>query len=169
MLIGCGGSSSPSSPSASSIGQNEHPLPLAVSRTHYIERAETICKRGLRETRVVGSELAERIAEAPTPEAGIDIGLVKPGIEILDREATSLRSLEPRPRSSDLEVFLGLYDPIIALARERLNAGLADERERAHNIELLVAALSDEQSAVASRFGFRACAVGFTRALRGST
>lgn len=166
-LSGCGGSSAPHRP-AESAGHGKPPAASSLP-TNYISRAEATCKRGIRETRAVGSELPERISQAPTPETGIDTGLVKPGIEILTREATSLRSLKPRPDAHKLEIFLNLYDPIIALARERLNAGFAHERQRAHNIELLIAALSDEQSSMAHRLGFRACAVGFTRALRGST
>lgn len=140
-----------------------------TAHPRYFKQAEAICAQGIRETRLVGAKLPARIGQAPTPEAGVDTGLVKPGIAILDREATSLRRLEPRPGSSQLEIFLGLYDPIIALARERLRAGLAHERQRARSLELLIASLGDEQSAAARAFGFRACAVGFTRALRGST
>jgi hypothetical protein len=169
ILVGCGGSSGHDSTQSSSTRQNEGSPVSRASRAHYVDQAETICARGIGETRAVGAQLPERIAHAPTPEAGIDTGLVKPGIEILDREATSLRSLEPRPKSSQLEIFLGLYDPIIALANERLKAGLAHEPQRARSIELLIASLSEEQSVAARRFGFHACAVGFTRALRGST
>lgn len=168
LFVGCGGSGSEDA-STTSAKQHEGSRGSHASRAHYLKQAEAICAHGVRETRLVSAKLPSRIAQAPTPEAAIDTGLVKPGIEILDREAVNLRSLQPRPKSAQLEIFLGLYDPIIALARERLKAGLASERERARSLELLIASLSDEQSAAARRFGFRTCAVGFTSALRGAT
>jgi hypothetical protein len=97
----------------------------------------------------------------------IVIGLVKPGIRILAGEAAALRNLQPAPASHDLYVYLGLFDPIVELGRQLQVAAEAGETPRAHEIELLVAGLGDEQSAAARRFGFHSCAVGFTSALGG--
>lgn len=138
-----------------------------AERDRYSERAEAICRDGLRETRVLGRGLPKVLASSDSPQKGITNGLVRPGTEILSREATKLRNLEPVPNSRALEVYLGLFEPIVELARQRLEAGVGDP-EQARKLELMITSLEDEQSAAARQFGLEACAVEFIRALGGS-
>lgn len=93
---------------------------------------------------------------------------MRPGAEILSREADSLRNIEPQPTSRSLEVFLGLFDPILELARQRLQAGTSGDPEQARRLELMIASLEDEQSAAARQLGLDACSVEFTNALGGA-
>jgi hypothetical protein len=93
--------------------------------------------------------------------------LVRPGTKILDRESSRLRELNDTPESGPVEIFIGLFDAILALAEQRIEAGQAGELERAHSLELLIADLAEQQSAAARRAGLRACMVGFTQALGG--
>jgi hypothetical protein len=166
---GCGGSNETSPRTASDAsGRSAHRSAPRVDRTQYLKRAEAICSRSTRDTRALGRKLPQVFSRSSSAQEAITIGLVKPGIEILSRQASDLRGLGPAPNSRALKVYLGLFDPIIALARERLRAGTADEPERAHSLELMISGLGNEQSAAARRFGLRACSVYFTRALGGS-
>ena len=77
-----------------------------------------------------------------------------------------MRKLGPPPPSRSLEIYLGLFDPIIELARQRQYVG-ATEPERAQKLDLMIAALTDEQAAAAHQADLPACGVKFTRALGG--
>ncbi|HEV7615373.1 MAG TPA: hypothetical protein VGO36_04000 [Solirubrobacterales bacterium] len=107
------------------------------------------------------------MSTAASPQQGITGGVVGPGIAILSAEAAGLRKLGPPPASPAFEIYLGLFDPIIELARQRFQAGTTDP-EQARRLELMVASLNAEQSAAAKRFGLRACGIEFNAALGGS-
>lgn len=164
---GCGNSEVPS-PSTTDTTSREAQRPASsADRARYVERAEAICRKALGETHALGHELSKVLSNADSPQKGITNGLVRPGTEILSHEAAELRSLKPTPNSRALETYLGLFEPIVELARQRLEAGDAEELEQARTLELMIATLEDEQSAAARQFGFHACGVGFTRALGG--
>jgi hypothetical protein len=169
LFTGCG-SSGESAPETAvrSVDTAPDRSASAVDKGRYVARAEAICRRALRETRALGRNLSGVLSNAPSPQQGITSGLVRPGTEILSREAAELRDLRPQPDSRLLEIYLGLFDPIVELGRQRLLAGTADEPDRAHDLELMIASLGNEQSVAAHRFGLQACGVPFTRALGGS-
>lgn len=122
----------------------------------------------MRETHRLGRRLSEVVSNSATPEAAITNGVVKPGIEILEREASSLRNLGQPPRSRTWAILVGLYDPIVELARQRLQATAAGEPERARSFEQMIARLEDERSAAARQLGLDSCGEQFSRALGGS-
>jgi hypothetical protein len=124
-----------------------------------------ICRRANREARAVGRELPNVFSQSSSPQVAIANGLIRPGVEILSGESAALRSLRPDPSSRSLGLFIGLFDPIVALARERLETSGGANPERGHELELMIARLSDEQVAAARRVGLTACSVDFTRAL----
>lgn len=168
-IAGCGSSSGPNPEIAGK------PLRPATSRSvsdaqkaRYVAEAESICSRSAREARAIRRRLPTVISHSKSPEEGITNGLVRPGIETLRLEATTLRRLQPRPSSRALEVFLGLFDPIVELGLERLRAGIAGKLDRARRLEVMIARLEDEQSASARQFGFRLCGIGFNHSLGGS-
>ena len=165
-LTGCGGSRSATSETTDTVVPT-HRTASDVDRGLYIAKAEAICRRGLRKTHALGRNLPEVLSSSASPQEGITNGLVRPGTEILSREAAGLRNIRPAPNSRALEIYLGLFEPIVELAHQRLEAGTAGELERAHNLELMIASLGDEQSAAAHQFGLHACSVKFTRALGG--
>jgi hypothetical protein len=168
IFFGCGGSDGAApATTAGSVDADAHRSAPRIDRDRYVERAEAICSRSLRETRTLSRDLPEVIAGSASPQEGITNGLVRPGIGILSREAAELRDIEPVPSSRALKLYLGLFDPIVELSRQRLQVGTAGEPERARNLELMIAELGSEQSVAARRFGLRACAVPFTRALGG--
>lgn len=139
-----------------------------VEPARYARRAERVCARAVRETHRVGRRLSEVVSSSATPEAAITNGVVKPGIEILEREGSSLRNLGQPPDPRTWEVLVGLYDPIVELARQRLQATAAGEPERARNVEQMIGRLEDERSAAARQLGLDSCSVQFSRALGGT-
>jgi hypothetical protein len=167
-IAGCGGSGSPatsSAPDSAPATSGRHESKAEIRR--YAERAEAICKHGIQKTRALTKRLP-RVASSSTSFGDtIVIGLVKPGIRILAGEAAKLRNLQSAPASHDLYVYLGLFDPIVELGEQLQVVAEAGETRRAHEIELLIASLGDEQSTAARRFGFHSCAIGFTSALGG--
>ncbi len=169
-LGGCGGSSGTSTRStttestAANFGRPES----ATERAGYVKRAEAVCARSVWEARALRRSLPIVISRSPSAEQGITNGLVRPGIEILNRQSAHLRTIEPRPTSGALESYLGLFEPILVLARQRLQTGEAKNPERGHALELLIDGLASEQSTFAKRFGLKACSVGFVEALGGT-
>jgi hypothetical protein len=163
-VTGCG-SSGVDSTASSSTSAGEVQSESAAEHSRYVGAAESICRHALDEVHAVGAALATNLAKAATPEAGLTDSLVKPGIKIIARQAARLRALRPRPDSVALETYLGMFDPILALAYQRLEAGDAQDPAQSHEVELLIAALATEQSSAARAFGLRKCSVGFTEAL----
>jgi hypothetical protein len=129
-------------------------------------RAESICKQGLHEIGVLSRHLAQSLGNSPSTDA-IGSELVAPGIKILDRKASRFDSLRAASDSPDFNLYIGLFDPIIELAEQRLEAGRAEEPERGQALERLIAGLGDEQVTVARRLRLDACTVSFTEALGG--
>jgi hypothetical protein len=172
LLAGCGssGGSQPDTESSSgtAVDAGTPPAEFRESFPRYAERAERICARSTRETHAVGREFSAAIASSGNPEEAITNGVVKPGIEILSREAAQLRALGPASESRTLEVLVGLFDPIVELARQRVQASGAAEPERARSLEVTIAELENEQHAAADALGLNACGVRFTSALGGS-
>lgn len=128
--------------------------------------AEAICQRSLREINLLGSRLATALANSPGRDA-IGSELVAPGVRIVDRELSKLERLQATPESPQFSLYIGLFNPIIELAEQRLEAGKNDEPERGQALERLIAGLGDEQVATARRLGLNACSVSFTEALGG--
>ncbi len=167
VAVGCGSSSdSSTAPDPSTAGEAQ-PEP-AAEHARYVAAAEAICRHSLGEVHALAKDLAEGLNSAPTPETGVTDSLVKPGTEIIARQGAKLRALTPRPDSVALETYLGMFDPILALAYQRLEAGEAHDPARSRELEILIADLAGEQSAAARSFGLRVCSVGFTEALAGN-
>jgi hypothetical protein len=161
LASGCGSSDTPTAEQGSADPGEDSPAKLAPELA---ARSESICRDAQREIRGIAHGLPERISGA----AGVDaIGeaLVVPGIRILKRESSRLATLEEPSNPSRFETFTGLFDPIIELSEQRLEAGQVGELSRAHALELLIAGLTEDQAAVASGMGLSACGVDFTQAL----
>lgn len=127
-------------------------------------RSEAICKDAQREIKALGRGLAKRISGASGLDA-IGGALVAPGIRILARESSRFARLEEPSNPPRFQTYTGLFDPIIELSQQRLDAGRAGELSRGHEIELLIAGLTEEQAAIARELGLSACGVDFTQAL----
>jgi hypothetical protein len=158
LLSGCGDSGSSDSDS------DVHRAP-AAERSRFIAAADPICRRAVRET------AALKLTPSTAPNANIltptTEGLVRPGVPILTREAARLRALRPRPDDSDLRKYLGLFDPILVLAEERLRLGESKTPtiEQARALENDIVELENAQATYATSFGFKVCGTGFFDAL----
>lgn len=163
-LWSCGGAGGDSSaPTVKTGGQSADRSSLAVADDTFTQQAEDVCRRSLEETHALGRKLPRILADSSFPQEAITSGLVKPGVEILSGEATRLRDLGT-PESRALQTYVGLFEPIVELGRQRLGVGVG-EVERAHSLERLIAGLESEQSVLARRSGLKACGVSFNRAL----
>ena len=152
---GCGGGGDTSTTSIVTA-------PNGLEKQRYISRADAICRKGLSEATALGRGFTYHGGDALSV---ITEGLVKPGIPILERFATRLRALQPRPVDSNLQAYLGLFDPGEVLLRQRLHAGEKGDLNQAHNLELLLVSIGDEQRELGRRFGFHECDVDFLSVL----
>ncbi len=69
--------------------------------------------------------------------------------------------------SSQFNLYVGLFEPTIELAEQRLEAGRSGEPERGQALERLIAGLGDKQVSIAAELGLDACEISFTKALGG--
>jgi len=135
----------------------------------FIAAAEPICRRGNAATHALGEKLPRAVSGSGSLQETVLIGLVRPGIKILSRQASELRNLPAPHASEDLDTYLGLYDPIIELSYQ-LESALQDTEDphRSREIELLISELGNLQTDAARRFGMHACSIDFTGALGGA-
>jgi hypothetical protein len=162
LVTGCGSSSD--GPTAQERSADTEKELSAKAHAALAARSEAICKDAQRKIKKLGRGLAQRISGA----SGLDsIGeaLVAPGIRILTRESSRLARLEEPSNPPRWQTYTGLFNPIIELSQQRLDAGRAGELSRAHDLELLIATLTEKQAAVARELGLSACGVDFTQAL----
>ena len=161
LLTGCGSSDGPAAKESAAGAEKELP---AKADAALAARSEAICKDTQREIKKLGRGLAQRISAASGLDA-IGEALVAPGIRILTRESSRLARLEEPSNPPRFQTYTGLFDPIIELSQQRLDAGRAGELSRGRDLELLIAGLTEKQAAVARELGLSACGVDFTQAL----
>ena len=153
LLGGCGGSSDG--------GSGTDSAPVAGGSDAYAAKADRICAEMIGDSRRMGDSF-RRI-----PKVGVDAlalttqKLVKPAIPILEGSARRLRALEPAAESVEFESYVSLFDPLVALARERALAGEVGDSDRAHRLELLSLDLSLLQRNLAHDAGLKTCDVDF--------
>ena len=153
-LSGCGGGDSTSTHVVTA--------PNGPEKQRYITRADAVCKQGLSEAQALGNQFTFHGGDALSV---ITDQLVKPGIPILERFAARMQGLKPRPVDSNLNVYLGLFNPGEVLLQQRLRAGEKGDINQSQNLELLLVSLGDEQRELGRRFGFGACNVDFLSVL----
>ena len=57
--------------------------------------------------------------------------------------------------------YIGLFEPVLSLAYQRLAAGEAPDDGTAHEIETLIGSLTSEQARLAASLGLTACETDF--------
>lgn len=164
---GCGGSDGGNQQSVATAAPRNDAAPAQINGTAYARAAEAICAKGVRETQTLTGRLGKVFSESSSSQEAITNGIVGGGLKILESEAARLRNLADRPGSAELETYLGLFEPIVELGRQRLEAGRESEVDRGHQLELLIVDLSHEQSAAASKAGLDSCSTDFFSALGG--
>jgi hypothetical protein len=158
---GCGGDSD-------SVEAVPRPRPEAtVADRAYAAKANAICRDALAQTRKLGERFRSAATESDLLKTTTE-HLVKPGIVIRARMADRLRGL-PAPTQGEEAVaaYVELFDPIEALSRDRLRAGLAGDIEESARFEQLLLSLGEEQTAAARLAGLDACTASFVTAATG--
>ena len=105
----------------------------------------------------------QRRPTRPSGAAVLAKVLIRPGLEIRERQARLLRALPPpEDGGSAYRTFIGLFDVTNELLRRRLEVGLAGGVAEAQDLELLIVSAGDEQRAAAAELGLRSCATDLT-------
>jgi hypothetical protein len=155
LLCGCGGESETTPQEASTQSS------AAAGDRAYVAAADRICAGMIAESRRMGARFSR------LPNLGLSAlslttrELVEPALPILERSASRLRALENGANSLALESYVSLYDPIVAVVRDRVKAGEAGDATRAHALELQMLDLSNLQRELAREAGLRTCDVDF--------
>ena len=89
--------------------------------------------------------------------------LFRPALPIVEANAKRLRALTAGATSSDFEAFVSLYDPVLALLRQRVEAGEAGDRDRSRALEAQIVELAALQQRLARAAGVVECDVDFVR------
>jgi hypothetical protein len=69
--------------------------------------------------------------------------------------------LEQVAASVKFESYVALFDPIVSVVRDRVQAGETGDSTRAHELELLLVDLSKLQRSLAREAGLKTCDVDF--------
>jgi hypothetical protein len=160
-LSGCGGGSGSSSPTAIIAAADKEAGPDPATA----RRIESICENANEESRQVQAGLAGWLSRSSSAEEGITQGLVAPAILVLEKESRQLKALAPRVESAIFATYVGLFEPVLTLAYQRLASGEAQESEQSHALEDLTAGLTLEQAKLAASLGLKGCETDFFRAL----
>lgn len=159
VVLGCGAAHT-----AATTSSSANPTTAGSGSTHYAAAADAICRDLNRDSRRLGHRFGVALATAgSSPLALTTKVLVEPAIGILERNARRLRSLEPGASSEAFDAYVSLFDPIVALSRDRAQAGLAGNAGRARELELLLINLIEEQRQLAARAGLSSCQADFFR------
>lgn len=161
LAAGCGGGGGESDANLGGPGQSEA-LPAEIA-----SRADSNCRDFLLEARRIGRKA---FGDAP-PTTILELAterLVKPSIPVLEGMAKRQQGLEPEADSSSFNLYAELFDPIVAIARERLAAGRAGDAAKAKRLEELLTNLGLEQRQAAREAGLADCDIDFQHALLSS-
>jgi hypothetical protein len=152
---GCGGGSDTTTAVESTTRATE-----PAGRAH-LAAANRICGEMVAASRRMGRRVAN-LQNTGIPALALTTReLVKPAVPILERSARRLRTLAAEADSLSLESYVSLYDPIVAVVRDRVEAGEAGDDARAHRLELQLLDLSDLQRRIAREAGLKSCDVNF--------
>jgi hypothetical protein len=162
LAAGCGGGEGgESDANLEKSGQSEA-LPADM-----VSRADSNCRDFLREARRIGREAFEGSPPATILELATE-RLVKPSIPVLEGMAKRQQALESEANNSSFNLYAELFDPIVAIARERLEAGRAGDAAKAKRLEELLTNLGLEQRQAAREAGLGDCDIDFQHALLSS-
>ncbi len=172
-LAGCGGGGSGSTATgtadasateASAPGESPTPEGSGAPGA-YVGPANAACEELLTEARKLGREFVRSVAESPGHDlaAAETDGLIRPGVRVLERVAAQLRAVSARYPDPNLAVYVGLYEPLLALAHLRLAA--AGNVAESRNLETQMESIGEEQRLAARQAGLGACRIDFLHAL----
>lgn len=154
-IAGCGdeskeGTSAESGTAAGAVT----PSPRSVAA------ADSICGQMIAKSGRLGAEFN---AESHTSSGPLELTtrLMEPAIPIVESSARRLRALKTEAASTDFDAYVNLFDPILALLRERVAAGNAGDGTRAHELEQQLVEMIALQRGLAQQATLQTCDVDF--------
>jgi hypothetical protein len=158
LVAGCGGGGGERS------GSEAMPKKLPPK---VVANANSNCRYLLRNTQQIGKRALIDLASVNLLELTTE-RFVKPSIPLLERVADRQQALESGAHNPQFSLYADLFDPIIAIAHERLATGRAGDPVRSKGLEELLTSLGVEQMQAARSAGLRDCDVDFQRVLLSS-
>jgi hypothetical protein len=153
LLVGCGGGAEETTQSTTAQ--------KGESRS-YVAAADRICAGMVADSRRMAVEFSRYPNDEGLPALTVTTReLVEPALPVLERSARRLRALEQGADSVAFASYVTLYDPIVAVVRDRVEAGEAGDATRAHALELQMLDLSGLQRQLAREAGLKACDIDF--------
>jgi hypothetical protein len=162
-LAGCGGGDEATTQVATAKEEQASREQEGQLSPSTARRAEAVCAGMVAEAKRLGRALQTR-EEFPSDPLQTTTILIAPSIPIVAASAKRLRFLEDQPVSSDFEAYVKVYDPILAMLRQRVAAGEAGDRQRAQELELQLLDLISLQRQLARAAGLDGCDVDFIQA-----
>jgi hypothetical protein len=162
LATGCGGGETGPAGEGHGGGVRPGKLPPTV-----LARADANCRYFLRETKQIG----RRALADPSSTVILELTterLVKPSIPLLEHVADRQQALESMAHDPRFDLYANLFDPIIAIAYERLGAGRVGDPVRSKNLEELLTNIGLEQRQAARDAGLRDCDIDFQHVLLSS-
>lgn len=155
-IAGCGGS-----------GDGETEATAANLDPAIVAKADANCRQ-LRRNAV---ELA-RNAFSGAPDPGVvTTRLVRPSLVVLESFARRQQQLARSSQNPEFRLYARLFEPIIVLAHQRVQAGLqytagvTEASTIARGYENLMSTVAEEQREAARRAGLESCSIDFIRVL----
>ncbi len=164
-VAGCGGGDEETTTAAPPV-QGERPPSKqndSPPSSAYVKRAEAACADMVAEAKRLGQAFQQR-KNFPSDPLQTTTQLMAPAIPVLATSAKRLRALGDESGNPDFEAYVGIYDPILALLRQRIEAGEAGDRERAQDLEAQLLDMVALQRQLAAAAGLAECDVDFIEA-----
>jgi hypothetical protein len=163
-VAGCGGGDEETADTAPpATKEGAPPKQDSPSSLASVKRAEAVCGEMIAEAKRLGLALRNR-KEFPSDPLELTTILIAPAIPVLATSARRLRALKDESADPDFEAYVGVYDPILALLRQRVEAGKGGDRERAQELESQLLDLIALQRQLARSAGLDGCDVDFIEA-----
>lgn len=158
-FAGCGGGEDETTAPATTARAEQPPREQdPPSSSAYVKRAEAVCAEMVAEARRLGKAVQEQ-DRFPSDPLQATTSLIAPAIPIVAASAKRLRALEDESGDPDFEAYVNVYDPILALLRQRVEAGEAGDPERAKDLELQLLEMIELQRQLARTAGLDGCDV----------
>jgi hypothetical protein len=132
----------------------------ATADTGYIERANAICRDGVREARRIGRSSS---GVNPGDLDTVTAIFVRPGIALLERQAERLRRLDAPADAEAFNRYVALYDPANVLVRQRVRLATAGKLGEAQGLGTSMDQLAADSRAAALEAGLDDCDVDISR------
>jgi hypothetical protein len=162
-VAGCGGGDDETTTVAPAAQQERTPPEQDPTLSPaYVKRGEAICTDMVAAAKRRGLAFRSQ-KEFPSDPLQLTTSLIAPAIPILASSAKRFRALGASD-NPDFEAYVGVYDPILALLRQRVEAGEDGDRERAQELDLQLLDMVALQRQLASSSGLGACDVDFIEA-----